>query len=413
MIDIGPRGRPGDPGNVPVAAFPGVDPVGPAAPVSDDPRVVSARGLAAGVLAPGAAAADRDGVRRATLDALAADGLLGLAAPRSAGGSDAPVAVTREVTELLAGADASTWFCWAQHNGPVRALADARVTDVTPGVAELQRWLLPELAAGRVLSGVAFAHVRRPGPPSVVAEPQADGWRLSGALDWVTSWDIADVILVSAQVGEGAEALLVRGFLDAVPQPGLEIGEPLDLVAMAGTHTRPLRLDAVGLPTARVVSVEPRDTWLAADADKTVDASPAAFGLTRAVVAELTALAAQRPIPRLDRQAADLATECRTLRARAYARADDAAAAGPGHRVPERLDLRAHSLELAQRSAATLVTALAGAGVLGGRPAGRWAREALFLLVQAQTARTREATLRRYAEIGRTAPDVPGADPAG
>lgn len=398
MIDSGSERRP-PPSGAAVPAFPGVDPVGPAAPVDGHPLVAAARDLAAAVLAPGAADADRYGVRRETVDALAAAGLLGLGAPSDAGGSAAPADVVREITELLAGADCSTWFCWAQHQGPVRALAAAS-GEALPQVADLRRWLLPELAAGRVVSGVAFAHVRRPGPPALVAEPVAGGWRLSGSLDWVTSWDIADVVLVSAQAGEGADARLVRGFLDTAPQPGLSVGEVLDLVAMAGTHTRPLRLDGVHLPETRVVSVEPRDAWLAADADRTVDASPSAFGLTRAVVAELAQLAATRPIPRLDRQSADLAAECRTLRARAYACADDAGRHGPGHRVEERLAARAHSLELAQRCSATLVTALAGAGVLGGRPAGRWAREALFLLVQAQTARTREASLRRWAAIG-------------
>lgn len=379
--------------------FPRQDPVGPVPGGDGAAAAAAARALARDLLGPGAADADRDGVRRSTLDALAGVGLMGLAAPVAAGGLAAPAAVVREVTETLM-VDASTWFCWAQHHGPVRTLATAEPDEHAPQVEDLRRGLLPALARGRTLSAIAFAHVRRPGPPGLVAEPVPAGWRLRGTLDWVTGWDVVDVVLVTAQAGPPGAELLVHGFLDAGPQAGLTVGYRLALTAMRGTHTRPLRLDGVLLPRERVVRVEPKAGWLERDADRTADASPSAFGLARVAVAELAALAARQVAPSAGRLATALAAECRDVRARAYALADEAAAAGGRHRLAERLDTRAHALELAQRAAAALVTQQAGAAMLAGHPAGRFAGEALFLLVQAQTAVTRDASMRRWIGLG-------------
>ena len=79
--------------------------------------LASATRLAQDRLMRGAADVDRCGVRRADLDALGEAGLLGAAL--------APAATFRAVQEVLAGADASTWFVQAQHHYPVRLLAGA------------------------------------------------------------------------------------------------------------------------------------------------------------------------------------------------------------------------------------------------------------------------------------------------
>jgi len=65
--------------------------------------------------------------------------------------------------------------------------------------------------------------------------------------------------------------------------------------------------------------------------------------------------------------------------------------------LDDRLALRARSLELAVRASAALVAIGAGGSMALSSPAQRLAREALFHLVQAQTAPVRAATLRRLA----------------
>ena len=340
-------------------------------------------------IADGAQAADRDGVPRATLDALARAGLLGRPLE--------PASQQRELAEVLAGCDATTWFCWTQHTSPTQALAVASTGPRSPNADDLRAAWLSGLQSGALVAGVAFAHVRRPGPPHPVATRIDGGWRIDGTLDWVTSWDIADVVLVVVQ-GGGDDAERFISFLlpaghSGQPSPtGVQVGEPLALLAMSGTHTRPIRLDGVVIPDDQVVSVVDTGPWRAVDDQRTADAGPAAFGLTRAAVAELTEIAEQRHDEVMATLARDLAKECRTVRAEAYALADDPDRDGTRAR---RLQVRAHSLDLVTRAAMAVVTARAGAAMLQGCSAERRLRESMFLLVQAQTADTRRAQLER------------------
>jgi alkylation response protein AidB-like acyl-CoA dehydrogenase len=88
--------------------------------------VARARGLAAGVLAPAAAAAEAAGtVPAASLDALADAGLYGLTGPVDAGGLGAEPATVGAVVEELAAGDLATAFVWLQHLGVVGRLAAA------------------------------------------------------------------------------------------------------------------------------------------------------------------------------------------------------------------------------------------------------------------------------------------------
>ena len=367
--------------------FPTVDPVGPALGGLDLPgaRVI------ADVVAPGAADADARGVDRHVIDALAAAGLLGDAL--------APVARQRELSEQIAGTDASTWFCWVQHQTPLRTLEGSVAGLVEGAPPVLTAELLPRLRSGDALAAVAFAHVRRPGPPDPVAVRVAGGWRLTGTLDWVTSWDIADVVMVMAQ-GAGAHGdRLVCAYLpagrSAERTPGVTVGPPLELLAMSGTHTRPVRLVEVFVPDDRVGAVLDRDAWLAVDGVRTADANPSAFGVARGAVAELAVLADRRSDDGMRELAQALADECRAVRARAYALAD---AEGP---VGERLEARAASLDLVVRAAQSVVVARAGAAMRRGQSAERRLREAMFLQVQAQTRATRDASMALLAARSR------------
>lgn len=389
MNDLLPGGQGHE--HAPVPAFPAADPVGadPGCPPGDRYAAAAAE-LGAALLAPTAAASDVDGVPRGHLDALGRAGLLGLGAPHALGGADAPAGVRREVAELLAGACGTTWFCWVQHATPLAALLESDNDRLRA------TWLSP-LAAGEAVAGIAFAHLRRPGPPPVVATRVDGGWRMDGVLDWVTSWSVADVVMIAAQGAPPHDDRIVFAFLEPADAPGITAGPPLALAAMGGTHTCPVRLDALLVADADVALLRDRDDWRRDDAHRTANASPASFGITRAAVAELAAAAERRGSAAAAELAATLTDECRAVRRAAYRLMDEVAA---DEALDERLALRAHALELAVRSTTALVTAGAGGAMRLTDPAQRLAREALFLLVQAQTAPVREATLRRLGAAG-------------
>ncbi|MBW3610589.1 MAG: acyl-CoA/acyl-ACP dehydrogenase [Actinobacteria bacterium] len=364
--------------------------------LDDHPCVRAALRLAAGVLAPQAEQVDVEGVPASHVEALAGAGLLGLYGPADAGGSDVPAPVARRVTEVLSGADGATWFVWTQHATPVRALTRS-------GNAELRRRWLPRLCRD-VLGGIAMAHLRRSAGPTVRACAGADGgWRLDGTASWVTSWGLAEVLLVGAVTDDDrAVSVLVA----AHEQPGLVASQPLALAAMGATSTVRLELDGLVVPAGDVVDVEPLDRWRRADADKTANVTPAVFGLIDSVVAKLEAAADRRGEPAALALARALAEETGAVRAAAYRLLDEVPAR---EAIEERLALRGHALELGVRAATALVVTSGGAGMSRSSPAQRLAREALFHLVQAQTPPVRRATLARLAEVGgrRWAPGQP------
>ena len=210
----------------------------------------------------------------------------------------------------------------------------------------------------------------------------------------MTSWDIADVVMIMARAGGADAPTVISCFLPAggagVPTPGLEAGEPLSLLAMRGTHTRPLVLRDVLVPDAAVAAVDVLADWLAADSVRTVDASPAAFGVTRGALRELSDLAVQRQDADIAQSVERLAVQCREIRRAAYSLADRPSESNSA----ERLELRAALLDLVVRAATAVVIARAGAGVRSGTSAERRVREAMFLQIQAQTADSRRAGLR-------------------
>ena len=327
--------------------------------------MTAARRLGDELLRPSAERVDVEGVPRSHLDALARAGLM----------AELPLPVMREVTEALAAADASTWFVWTQHSTPVRTVA--RGTNEA-----LRARLLPQLTEGTALAGVAYTHLRRPGPPAVAATPDGDGWRLDGEIAWLTSWELADLFCIGAQHGDDVVWMLLplRG------AAGVH-ADPLALAAMAGTSTFRIRLEHVRVDSADVALIEPLAAWRATDAARTADVSPAVFGVAAEAVRRLRERADETTDYLTDR----LDDELDGLRTSAYALADDPDAVT---RTEERLQLRAQAHLLAIRATTALVTAGAGRSMLLDSAAQRLARAALFLLVQGQTAAVREATLR-------------------
>jgi hypothetical protein len=324
----------------------GGDPAVVTPPPGPPPSLDAVRDHAAAVLAPSAEAVDASVVTRGRLAGLPA---------WTYALDTVPAATSRAVHEVLAGACGATYFVWAQHHTPVRILRAA------------SHPLLPSLASGENLAGVAFAHLRRP-DPGLRAAPDGDAWRLDGLAPWVTGWGLADVVLTAAVHGDDVVWALVR------PGDAGLAAEPVALSVMNATRTVRLRYVDV---RAEAVHVEPLAAWREADAVTTANAPPAAFGLVAAVA------------DRLPGDAGDLLREeLEPLRRSAYALADE-----PAGRVPERLALRGRALALGVRTAAAYVTASGGSAVLASHPAQRYAREAAFWTIQAQTAAGRAATL--------------------
>ena len=318
-------------------------------------------------IAAGACQHERLGVPRSVMDQLAAIGWLGIASSGS---------LQRERAERLAMADAAVWFCWAQHQSPLRLL------QISSNTALKDRWL-DLLGCGRAVGATAFAHLRRPGQANPVAHSTAYGWELNGQLDWITGWDLADVVALQLRAGPESDApvlafLLSKSVRSTLPQ-GVYPQLPLELMAMSGTWSRPVKLNNCCISEAELLSTTPIEEWHQSDQTRTRFANPAAFGLIRAALGDLNQQAERRSNGSWLNIGRQLLEEARDLRANCYAAIDhpDVLSDARHH------DLRAAALLLAQRCCQAALISHSGEALHSGHPTGRRLREAVFLHVQA------------------------------
>lgn len=351
-----------------------------------DTHIEAAAQLAADLLGPSAAEVEREGVPRTHLDALAKAGLLGLCAPVEVGGSAVPQRVLRTVKEILAGACLTTWFVQAQHHTPVAMLAESDVA--------LRDDLLPRLATGELIAGMAFAHVRRFPDRPVTAKRVGGGWRFHGTAPWYTGWSLNDVALIA---GVDEDEQVVWGITEAQPQPCLRASKPIQTVAVAGALTVRLELDELWIPDDHIVARLPFAVWQVHDRARSADARPAVFGVTGATLDVL----AGADEPEAANLAHDLRRRLDEVRTRCYSLADDDP---DGQRLRERHAARAEAYAVLTIATTAAVAAGGGRAVTPDSPAGRLARAGLFLLVHAQTVPVRTAILRRWGDLAATPP---------
>ncbi|MFF7356489.1 MULTISPECIES: acyl-CoA dehydrogenase family protein [Streptomyces] len=329
--------------------------------------------LATDLLIPEAERVDQEGVPVSHIEAVKRSGLLGAGAPVAYGGSGAPPDVVRRIAEILSGACCSTWFVQTQHHTPVQTLAQS-------GLPVRERLLGP-LARGELLSGVAYAHLRSyPRRVPVRVRRDGGGWRFDGTVPWYTGWGLNDVMLL-AGVTEADEVLFA--FAEAREQAGLRASEPMRLAALTAARTVSLELDGLWLPEEAVALRAPYEHWAPGDRARTLNATPAVFGVAEAALSLLG-----------PETAAPLAARLADVRRRAYALVDRPA---PLERVTERLAVRAEAYEVLRTATTAAVVAGGGRSMSLSSRAQRLAREALFLLVQGQTTESRTAHLHALA----------------
>jgi len=299
------------------------------------------------------------------LDELAAAGLYGALGPTAAGGLDLRPEDMLALVEILAGGCLATAFVWLQHHGSVRAV-------VARGGEIAERWLRP-LCSGEVRAGVAFAGLRRPGPPLLTAAPSKgkDGYRFEGEAPWLTGWGLIDVALVAARDTSTPAGDIVWALLDALEGPGLEV-ERLPLAAMDATATVRARFSGYDVGAERVVAVEPFEEWRARDLAGLRTNGSMALGLTTRIASLVLD----------DGVRSALEHAVGTARAELDEAGVDGLAAA-----------RARAADLALEAAGALVVERGGAALLRPSLAEVLARQALFLLVFGQTRAIREAQL--------------------
>ena len=174
-----------------------------------------AREVAEAEIAPQAAAWDRDHTfPRQLFSKLGELGLMGVCVPEDLGGAGADFLSYILVLEELSRADAGVGVTVAVHTSA------ATLPILAFGTEEQRQRFVPELAAGRVIGAFALTEAESgsdAGALRSAAVPDGDGWRVSGAKQWITNGSHAGTFLVFARTDastdgpRGVSAFLLDG----------------------------------------------------------------------------------------------------------------------------------------------------------------------------------------------------------
>ena len=312
------------------------------------------------------------------LDRAADAGMLGLSAPIAVGGRALePLDFAR--AQMAAARASGTWaFLQTQHQGAVGFAAHATGAG--------SRWLEP-LARGRIRCGIAYAYLRRPGPPAVTAAPHQGGLRLRGHAPWMTGWGLFSHCITAGRRQDGR----ISFALHPLDHPGVSASAPMRLAAFEAAQTVSLDLD-LHIPPEDVLFTVSAD-WLEIR-DRGSAARHADFALGTAA-AGLDQAAAAVAAGRCD---AETALTC--LRdALAAAQHEVLGCIADADTTARGLAARAAAITLAGRCSHAGVAAWAGAANRADHPAQRVYREALGFTVLSQTRDVQRATLAALARL--------------
>jgi alkylation response protein AidB-like acyl-CoA dehydrogenase len=125
-----------------------------------------------------------------------------------------------------------------------------------------ERWL-PGLASGETIGCFGLTepnHGSNPAGMETRAEPDGDGYQLSGTKTWITNAPIADVAVIWAKVadgeGGGDSPSDVRGFLVETDRDGVATPDIDGKLSMRASSTGQVELSEVWVPEENVLSVE-------------------------------------------------------------------------------------------------------------------------------------------------------------
>jgi acyl-CoA dehydrogenase len=211
--------------------------------------------LAREVLAPLAGAGRPGRVNRPLVRALGEHGLLARLLPAAPGGAASATelcllreALARESTE------AETALALQGLGGHPIAVA---------GSEPVRRRWLPAVAAGEAVAAFALSEPDAGSDAAALtlrADPDGDGFRLSGTKTWISNAPDADVYALFARTTPGARSRGITAFAVPGDAPGLG-GEPLEL--LAGHAVGRLELDGVPVGAEQVLGRVDQGFWLA------------------------------------------------------------------------------------------------------------------------------------------------------
>ena len=211
-----------------------------------------AREFAANEIAPHAARWNADHhIPLDVIHRMGALGFLGIVVPEEFGGAGLDATALALVMEEIAAADAGISVSIAVQNGLVAAPI------LRAGTDDQKREWLPRIAGGEVLGCYALTEPEAGSDTAALgtrAVPEADGYRITGAKQWISNGALADVFVIFARTGgEGARG--VSAFV-ATGGDGLTAGPPERKMGLHTSSTVSLAFDGFHVPASGMLGAE-------------------------------------------------------------------------------------------------------------------------------------------------------------
>ena len=204
--------------------------------------------------APGARERDRNGTfPREEILEMARLGLMGVNVLQTHGGAAAgAVAYSMALTEIARG-DASAAVTMGVTNMCAELICAA-------GSEEQKRTYVPRLVSGEYVAG-AFALSEPqagsdPAGMTTTAERRGDRWVLNGSKQWITSGNVAGLMVVWAKTNPAAGSKGISCFLVEAGTPGLTVGKPEDKMGLRASPTVPLQFEDCEIPAENLLGQE-------------------------------------------------------------------------------------------------------------------------------------------------------------
>lgn len=289
--------------------------------------VTSVRQLAATRLRPLVEACPSGQVNRSLIKELGAQGLLGRLFP---GVRDGAVSRQAAAMELCLLREALACECTEAETALALQGLGAYPILQSGSDAVVRRWL-PAVAAGDAVAAFALSEPSAGTDAAALtlrAEPDGDGWRLSGEKTWISNAPQADFYTVFARTAPGAGARGVSAFVVPADRPGLT-GEHIEMLSPHPIGA--LRFDGVPVNADELLGEPDRGFRVAMRTLDLFRPSVGAFavGMAQAALEAATAHAGTREAfggPLKDQQAvahllAEMATRTQAARLLVYAAA--------------------------------------------------------------------------------------------
>jgi alkylation response protein AidB-like acyl-CoA dehydrogenase len=179
---------------------------------------------------------------------LAELGFMGVCVPEELGGAGADFLSYVLVLEELSRADAGIGVTVAVHTSA------ATLPILNYGTEEQRAELVPPLARGEKIGAFALTEAEAGSDAASLrthADPDGDGWRITGAKQWITNGSEGGTIILFARGDEGISCFAVDGEAE-----GLTATREEEKLGLNSSSTVDLVLDGVRVPADRLLGEE-------------------------------------------------------------------------------------------------------------------------------------------------------------